>query len=80
MGSKCTFFFDILTPEGYGLLLQNRIWSHGDTVSYSRKMESMFVWFPDFKLSAFGSNMWFLLQYFSPFLFSFRWSVIQIIF
>jgi hypothetical protein len=25
MGSKCAFFFDILTPEGDGLLLQNRI-------------------------------------------------------
>jgi hypothetical protein len=57
MGSKCAFFFDILTPEGDALLLQNRIWSPGDTLSYSREMESMFVWFPDFKLSVLGSKI-----------------------
>ena len=85
MGWTCAFFFDILTPEDDGLLLQIRIQLPGDTASYSRKLESMFVCvcvcvcFPDFKLSAFGSEMWFLLQYFSPFLLSFRWSMIQII-
>lgn len=74
MGSKCAFFFDILTPEGDRLLFQNRIWLPGDTASYSgTRNPCLFVWFPDFKLSAFGLEMWFLLHNFSPFLFSFRW-------